>query len=374
MTEYRKFTLEEWEAVERKAYEKYKERLGKRPTRKTVSREIINENRVNIVYKMAFVLLFAILVFQSIKIVYASEPLANLLVETLSHSEVHNEWALEVFKISTAVVAVLTGTVGLVFMEIFALNSATQARQRETKNKNKLSLEWIVPRLPNILVYLIMLYLFIISNVGNQTIVERLMTNIIVLSELALAMPFGKILSRIENHREAVTQALYIAQKNFDTLYEQYATDPRYLRALLQVAREDFFTLGARGRNPSPNARFRDADTATVESIIADELQRVKGGNLFVSQVTGWLLADHAKRPIVPSEADASKPNDSKALGQRTPPNGARQWATETLINDLIASNAPKDITEKYITSLYANGYNARKVWRKTAKNAWKNR
>ncbi len=426
MTDYQRFTREEWLQVVNTSKDEYIKSLGGKPTRRKISNNIPDNHQLDALTRIAIIMLLVVSTFGVFKLGMTAYPLAESLVESNLHIPLPP--MVEVlFKVSVITSAALGGVYGMIYFKLVSESSSTKRKIDASKRMKKYEVGWWSPRLPIFLVYATITIMFIVSNTANKTVFDWFFNNTIVLMELALSYPIALWMSKRQARREVIGTALTQALEEYERLVDNYETNPRYLRLLFQNASEAFFNLRASNRT-YPNRELRNDDTGKVEEIIADEFRRMNAGVSFSEKVIantfvqsknvsnlqkqlkvyqnsgdGWQSKDiygvnntdkiHSSnlptRENIYTENSASlyragagageTPSHPKQAGDgdprqfsagRVPPSGD-YWTADTLYADLLMSQAPKSINEKYINEVYAGGHKAREVWRKSVRDQW---
>lgn len=374
MTTYKKFTLSEWQTVTDKAKAQYLDSLGKRPTKGSVKKEIVDNNRLDSLNQIAILLLIIISIFTGFKAVFTSVPLSESMIESILHKGAVPQQVLLGFQISIAVTFVLATTFSLIYFKLLAEHPNTMRKKLQSKRESKWSLEYWSPRLPSYIVYLSIALIVIISNQANKTIADWVFNNLIVLAELGLSYPVARWLAKTQARGEMLSSELLEQRTQYDNLVANYESQPIYLRNLFQLASEALFNLEGDSRRDRPNAELRNADVKLIEQIIAREYQRLNGGVAFSANIANWLQADLHKgvNNNIATEIENAKGVEKLEKGEpRVPPNGAKSWTHETLYADLVKHNVPHGINEHELSEMYAPNYGTRKVWRNSVKATW---
>lgn len=425
MTNYQRFTKEEWEKVVSASKDDFVKSLGGKPTKREVSNKIPDTHQLDALTRIAILMLMVVSTFGVFKLGLTSYPLAENLVESNLHIPLPPV-VKTLFQISVISSAALGGVYGMIYFKLVSESASTRRKLDMSRRMKKYEVGWWSPRLPIFLVFATISIMFIVSNTSNKTLFDWVFNNTIVLMELALSYPIAVWMSKRQARNEVVNQAYGEQLEEYETLVKTYETNPQYLRLLFQNASEAFFNLRAPNRT-FPNRELRNEDTSKIEDIIADEFRRMNGGLGFSNKVITDSLVQSRnveqqlqqvnfysergegretkgnnyniitdKKHIgklpeskniytenshtlynagagyssdAPSGGENSDKRSASTAG-RKPPNGDA-WTADSLYSDLILSGAPKAINERYINDNYAGGYNARTVWRNYVRDQW---
>lgn len=396
MTAYQRFKRSEWDTAKQAAEKAYKKHLGKRPSWNSVSNSIHNTHTLDPLNRLAIVLLLVVALFTAFKLATVAIPLSDNILEQNLHTS-FPDWLTNVYRFSILGSAMLVGTFGLIYFKLVAESTSTRTKTEASKRFSKLRVEYWSPRLPQLLVYLSVLIIVIVSNTANQNVFDWVFNNTVVIVELALSYPVGIWMGKRQARNALIAEVLRVEREDYDSRLENMTEDKDYVSLLFQAASEQFYNI-RRGKH-LPNSEYRNADIREVEKILGEEYRRLEGGKGFYKYITddvtgtGVIISAPEHKHISPENNTLSKTVAASAerrsqsstavpimrikevstVDKRVPPKGKQTWDTETLYADLVSINAPNPITEKWLQETYEGGYSARSVWRKHLRDQWNN-
>lgn len=352
MSEIAKFRQSEFDTIKAVTYSKYKKALGQAPTKKAIKKQLPNPFTINSLEWVAFILLIVLTLFTSIKMGLVALPFVDRMVVTLGQHAPIDPLLVVLFKVVAITLFIMLATPALIYFKLLSDEPNLRKRIDETAYYEwyrKLSLSYITPRLPAILVYAVVAWLVFWSSQLSGTIFEQYLG---VIAEVALAQLVGNILSKRAEFQRAVTLAWkqeYDAYQNRLTQYEQ---DREYLKTLYQVMREQFIHLTRKEpgtkRSVQPNIWLLSAEDITVDRYLDAEYTRLTGGNEFATRVTSKVT--DVSNKVTEATSEGIKPPDG--LG----------WTKEQLYTS-IRSRGFATYSRKQLATDYAKGYGAYTLW-----------
>lgn len=352
--------LAEWQAVQDRAKKLWtKTFLGERPTSKEVRKNLPNTHTITFLEWLAVAVLITLTIFTSYKVGALAVPFATESLNTLS---AHTEIAPIVqhsFIVVTALLFMLLATPSVIYFKLLAHDPEVEAERRKTANTKmwgKLSLEYISPRLPSMVVYISVLWLVVISNELPGTPFEKFLP---VVVEVALAALVGNILYKRQEFNKILWDALKEQTDPWDDRLKNFEMDTHYLRTVYQIMREVVPVIKRQdpmtGRYVKPNAWLANAEESVVFRILAGEYRRLTSGNQFANAV----LSEGV-------EAPAETATETSRIALRFPPNNAKVWTPDSLLHDLKVRgiDPTKGYTEADLAKDYDSAYKPRSAWR----------
>lgn len=364
MPEYTKLSRKEWKGVVTTANAEYKKLLGSVPTRANVRNVIENPYAINTLQYIAMFLVMALGIFTGFKVGALAIPFSNNLLDHLTNHAPITEGVRTAFNGVTFALFWLLSTPGLIYFKLLAHDEKLVKQREATANYvwyHKLSLEYVSPRLPSSMTYIIMIWLFAISLAGGGTIFEIFIP---VLAELALAQLVGDILEQNASYSRVVSDRLKMDQ---DAYYARLRNpdDKERLAIVASIMAETMINLVRGGSKP--NAFLENADRSIVKSVLRSEYERL-------TSIDNFITDDTEEGRLTPTEIEI-KPNlhttpaTPKRVKRMTPPKGAKAWTHDTLLHALqVLSADPSKYNEDTLSKDFAPGYNATGIWRKTVR------
>lgn len=375
----------EYQSVTAKTDKVYKaDVIGERPERDTVWKELHNPNSTTFIQKMAIVLLIFASVFSIFKSINPSIQFAD----GFSAIAGFNPTLHLMFKIVTIVTNALIVSTGLVYTTMQATDPLTleminkhpmfKARAQSVAGMLKdkthqndsgirvftraISLEAISPRLWQVLTYLVMAWLFLISSHGDGDIVIKYLP---VVMEIALAHLVVEILHNWKTHSANVDKVLTLQSKEWDTKFASRHRNPEYLPILFQNLREALALMKRKGKRV--NAWLDSASVKDVNDSVLGEYMWQSAGLTFAEQVTNQGISKAEKSAtITKASAQISEVTNTE---NRIPPNGDKRWTPETLVQDFHARNLDPTIAynQSKLDKDYQKGFAVRVAYRNGA-------
>lgn len=339
----------EWQSIQTKAKSRFdRDVLGARPTFQEVRKTIPNRHTIDVLEYTAMILLFVLTAFTSIKIGSLALPFAEETLKVLAqHAEIA-PGVKTVFTVITAVLFALLATPSLLYFKLLDQSPEVVAEKNATKNyqwSKRLRLDYITPRLPYIMVYASLAWLFYTSSLIPADPFAQYLP---VVAEIGLAALVGNILQKRKTFDGIVFDALEERTDEWKKRKASYESDPAYLRILYQIMRDD--VLHMRRRGAMPNAQLENS--SELDSLLLTEYRRLTGGQAFALKA-----ADPS--PVIEAKVSHSK---------RIPPRGDKVWTADTLERDLLSRGIGSGYTERRLAHDYETGYDARAVWRQGLK------
>lgn len=372
--EYRKLTDKEWYGISKRALENWKAKhLKERPTYKTVKKTTPGLYYISSVVWLGFLVAFILVTYGSVKQGLSALPFATSMVAALAHNEGVSPEFLSAVKVLTVVTFVGFGGFSLIFFQILSYDPRVLADQRRTEKISHewsqtfkiwkweytlsidfkwLDLDYLTPRIPGIMVYLVTLWVIWTSLSVPGNILERFLP---VLGELGLVHLLTGVLDGLASNRQTIEYKLAPLQEAWDKRLESYNTDTTYYDELYPLIRYMLLTLKRDGKRVNQHLEFLPDDGLDV--IIDTELGRLSG-NVGFSQRAVKIINE--RNSVLMGETLAP------VTLQRVPPNNKPQWTPQDLFNELKAMNVPADYNEAQLAKDFAPDYEARKAWRGT--------
>lgn len=374
---YVNFDQSEWEAVVATAKTSWiKTILGDVPTRAKVRETITNPYKVSLLDWISFAILIIIMVFTCGKVGLAALPFAQNLANALTHGQPVAPFILTGFSATAIVLYSLLATPALLYFQLLNSSSDEIHRQKQEStarllrtrpinlfgvkiNLYRVSLEYLAPRFPALLVYGTGLWLIVLSTYEFKSVFEIFAAYLPVAAEIAFAHLVGEIIRKRTEFSRVIDLKLEDMRNTYNERLLNFRNDEDFLTILYQVFRQRFFDIrrkDERGRPTQPNKYLQNSNE-NVESILLDEYARLNAGRLFAERVK---VRTHVVEPEKVTPVEATR---------RVPPNGAKSWNWTTLQQDLKLLNLdPHTIKETQISELYEPGYDARKAFRSRPK------
>lgn len=349
--EVAKFRQSEFDTIKAHAFAKYKKLLGTPPNRKAIGKTLPNPFSVNALEVIAFVLLIVLTIFTSIKVGLVALPFVDSMVVTLSqHAPIDPNFTWW-FKVVGIALFVMLATPGLIYFKLLSDDPKLKKRIEDTSDYrwiNRLSLNWITPRLPAALVYLTVAWMFFWSSQLPGTVFEQYLG---VIAEVALAQLVGTILAKRAEFQRAVVLAWKVQDDVYQSRLKNFETDKDYLKTLYQIMREQFIHITRKDEHKKithPNLWLNNEPDATVDAYLEQEYRRLTGGNEFAVRVSNPV-------PTVTEDVATSTEHRIK------PPNGVA-WSMEELY-DSIRSRGITKYTRTELRNDYAPKYGTEQLW-----------
>src|SRR5258706_9084987 len=207
MSEVSKFKQNEFDTIQALAFAKYKKSLGTPPNKKQIKKQLPNPFTINGLEWLAFLLLIVLTLFTSIKVGLVALPFVDNMVITLGQHAPIDPTLIVVFKIVAIVLFIMLATPSLIYFKLLSDEPSLRKRINDTAHYSrykKLSLNYITPRLPAILVYATVAWMIFWSSQLPGTIFEQYLG---VVAEVALAQLVGNILAKRAEFERAVALA-----------------------------------------------------------------------------------------------------------------------------------------------------------------------
>lgn len=367
------FRLAEWSAVQAKAKKQWLANvLGERPTLESVRATMVNPHTISALEWIAFAVLIVLTAFTSFKVAALAVPFATESLKTLSHTGEIAEWVRVSFIAVTAILFMMLANPSVLYFKLLAQEPELVAERKETRHTRWFlywRLDYLTPRLPSLIVYLSVIWLFYLSSQLPGSPFEQYLP---VIVEVGLATLVGNIMTKRKNYQKVLVDAWKERTAPYDERLKNYETDSGYLRILYQIMREELTRL----QRPDPqtrkmayvNAWMEQAAENEVYRTVSAEYRRLTSGAQFAADVTGGNTPApvvNVPQPVVQSTVASAAPP------KRTPPAGDRVWTPQTLFHDLQVRGlhpAQGEYTEANLKEDYAPGFDARRAWRAGAK------
>lgn len=352
-----KLRLNEWQLIQGKAKRIWLGLVGARPTFAEIKSSLPNPHTVSFLELLAMLVLIVLTAFTSYKVGALAIPFALQTLATLSQHTQLAQWVQDSFVIVTAFLFMLLATPSIIYFKLLADEPEVMAEKRETKNTRwyaRLSLHYLTPRLPSLVVYLSVAWLVVISNMLPGTPFEKFLP---VVVEVALAALVGNILQKRKKFNDIVWDALREKTGPYDARMKNFEQDSLYLRTLYQVMREEVAKVKRHDpkikRDTTVNAWLEAADDQLVYRILSTEYHRLTSGDQFAHDV----IAGETPAEIVDGEVRNTL---------RRPPMGNAVWNPDTLAHDLRVRglDPAAGYTEEQLRKDYDSAYKPRSAWR----------
>ncbi len=365
--QYTKLTNAEWASIQAQAKTRFeKEVVGAKPTAKTVRKTLVNPHTINLLEWLALLSLAVIFVFTSFKMGTLAVPFADGSLEVLGqHTYIAPIIAIG-FKVATATLFILLATPTLIYAKLLDASRTIQDDKRTTRNYpwyQKVSLAYLTPRLPFLVVYLSLAWLVYTSSLLPGSPFEQYLP---VLVEITLATLVGDLLIKRAATDKLLRDALKEKTDKYESKVANYESDTGYLRLVYQIMRERLLNLerATSGyRKVKVNAPLLQAEEHVVNAVVLAEYRRLTGGHNF------------AKKALTPTESveEADRIVPQAADGLRKPPAGQTAWTAESLLHDLQVRgiDPASGYGEAQISRDYAPDHKARAAWRAGARDAF---
>lgn len=376
---YARLNRKEWKNILATTESEFKKALGPVPTRASIRAMIDNPYATNFLQKLAMFLLMVLAVFTGFKVGALAVPFASNLMEHLTGSESVDTRVLFIFTGVSFLLFWFLSTPGLIYFKLLSHDERLNKQRENTANYQwyeKLSLEWLSPRLPSVMTYIIMAWLFAISIAGGGTVFEIFIP---VLAELALAQLVGDILEQNASYESVISDRLKMEQVAYNTRLKN-PEDGTRVALLSGIMIETMMNIQRNGQRP--NAFLEKAGKEAIKYVLTTEYDRLTTADNFITEMNGRVLQGEelstGELPVLEPEKtnlSGSKPatqvrTTAKVSKTRyTPPNGAKKWTHATLLHKLKVIGAdPATYNEGTLSKDFAPNYNATGVWRKSVK------
>ncbi len=380
---YVRLNRKEWKNILSTTDSEYKRALGNTPTRAAIRAMIDNPYATNFLQKLAMFLLVVLAVFTGFKVGALAVPFAESLLEHLTNEATIDNRITAVFTGVTFFLFWLLSTPGLIYFKLLSHDERLNKQREDTANYKwyeMFSLEWLSPRLPSVMTYIIMAWLFAISIAGGGTIFEIFIP---VLAELALAQLVGDILEQNASYERIISDRLKMERTAYQTRLNN-PEDGTRVSILSSVMIEVMMNVQRNGQRP--NAFLEKADKDTIKYVLETEYDRLTTADNFIQSVNNKVLQ---REGISSGELPALSPDTTNLVGSTparpqvrttanvsktryTPPNGAKKWTHATLLHRLKVIGAdPAKYNEGTLSKDFAPNYNATGVWRKSVKSTF---
>lgn len=376
--ELQHFNLAEWTKTEAKGKTDFLATLGKRPTFNAVSKLVANRYVVTSLEYVASFVLFMLFIFTSFKVGALAVRYSNNLLHSILDTHVNgvlvpaaiDREVLWWFAFVTIVMFILISTPGMIYFKLYDHDPSNVKAKEATAIKidyggwyaffsslgraivRMSSLDWITPRLPIVITWACIVWLFYVSDHGDGSVWEKFLP---VAFEVGLAQLVGNLLDKRAAYRQVVFDRLDEETAKYDQRINEYERDPLYLRKLFNAIRENLTNLRDRA-GQLPNAFLETAPAVTVNRAVLEEYRRFTGGQQFADMVRAMKLDEITK------EADST---------EKRKPRDGKNWTPATLFADIQARGITGEYTETNIRNDYDKAYEPRSAWRNGAKDKY---
>ncbi len=362
----------EWEATRLAAKQTFlNEKLGARPTKESIVKSRHDAPKISFVMWWGIMTLVALTIVTSFKAVFVSWPFAVEFSAQMLEGQAIDGWMVVAFQFSMAVLAVLMATPALIFFKLLSEEERIVKKIRETEREGWFTkwfdLNYLTPRLPSMMVWGTMAWLFYTAAHGVDSIGSAFLRFLPVVMELALARLVGDILAAGFKFDGIVLEVLKQETEKWDKAAANFEDDDDYNTFLFQRLRSAVINLkrkDERRRDIQPNLWMMEASGDAVNRFIISEYERLTGGQPFAIAVKNIRKNRAAGQPeaVVNAAAEAIV---ADTTSKRVPPHGDKEWTAETLIRDFELRGLAKG--ESYdrgrLDREYAAGFNARGAW-----------
>lgn len=354
MTTYTPITNSTYQTAVDNARAAYLKVLGSRPSYKSIAKELPDVNPVNAIEWGGVILFIIIVISHWFKLGALAQPFASdalaALTHTLGTNNAISPLVSQAFQIITTLTFMSMGTLGMIYFKILSTDPAILEgieKSRSNKLNRFFSLEWISPRLPAMIVYLIVGWLIYI---GYQTPGDIFTRFLPIFLEVGLAYLVSTIIEKRQQYRQRVLQQLDLLRKAYDERVANYERDRDYLRLLYKQLWISILNHRVNGR--TPNAALLQLPENERMSVIMQEYRRWTAGDTF---------ADTIMQPVstVAATVEPSGRRGSEVLKKY----GRSTWDSKSLLRDLQVTNAPKPMSRKLIRERYEPGLGADEAW-----------
>lgn len=367
-------TISQWEAMYSSAKQRFVDKIGDRPTWKSVADNTNNINKLGTMEYTAMLTLLLIFIYTSFKAMSLSIDFVDNMIESMVHT---NSWLSPLvvdtikigFTIATVGVNIVMASPAFIFFKIRSTSPKIVEKIRATehlKGRHRISLLYITPRLNSIMVYVSLAWMFGFSTLGFSSILEtgNLLLILVdaftrylpVIAEVTLAGEVGEILANNFEFRKVVYDKLHNEQDNYDKKLNGYERDREFLSILYRTIRQDIVRLristNKRGQYAYPN-KWLEGHEDLDRYVYKVANYYLKGADSFADEMTEQVY-------IVPSENAT----------QRVPPDGKATWTVSDMIHEfrLMGLSPSMMYNRRNLDNDFASGYDARKAWADGAK------
>jgi hypothetical protein len=345
MTENLVISGVKWKALYDKAKARYvAEELGARPTRKSIRKKSNYRVEINLLERLAIGVLVVIAIFTSIKMGAVAVPYAQSVLKHLTHAQDASQISPVVstaFTLVTVVLFAMLATPALIYFQLLAKDPIILKEITETAKypwHKRLSLAYVTPRIPEVGVYLVTLWLVYVSWAGDGSLFDKY---VVVWFEIGLAHLVGTILARSREYNELIDEAYDSEVSRYDKALERFDKSRKFLQ-ILYVVVSDYL------RSTYP-ARFAKADANTMEAAVWSVFEHHQHSTRF---------AERVMREGVSVDEDSDESADLP-----TPPNGT-YWTADSIVNYLRLNYRGETPTERTIAQIFGRESGAVKAWR----------
>lgn len=352
----------DWSIITSRAKNLWQENvLGPRPNRANIKQDISARFDINFLEWLSVLLLLVLTLHTTIKVSALSVPFSRSVLNYLTGNLPIDGWVQDLFTVATMLLFSLLATPGLIYFQLLRDEPEIRRQQQQTalptvrgswkatlgmrvKNSlSALSLDYLTPRLPTIIVWVITLWLIYVAGSGDGSWYVKYIP---VAVEIGLAHFVGTLIHRKQVYDNIVGQQLEAKLEPYDRAVREYRTNPEYL-ATLYLELRDWFIM---------RDRTLVDDRSRLEELIRDTYKLYTSDRAF----SDWALAPEEVPDVfaIPQSAGANLPE------KRVPPMGAREWTAQTLYNDLLAWGAPREFNRNDLLRVYADGHKAAEAWR----------
>jgi hypothetical protein len=354
MTSYTPITSTTFQIAVDNAKAAYLKVLGGRPSYKSVATELPDVNPVNAWEWGGIVLFLVLMVAQWFKLGALAQPFAAESLDALGKHTFISTLVGQAFQIVTTLNFMGMGTLGIIYFKILSADPAIVEGIEKSKITRwskewvkVFSLGWISPRLPTVIVYLIVGWLVYI---GFQTPGDAFTRFLPTILEVGLAYLVSSVIEKRQQYRQRVLQQLDLLRKAYDARVANFERDRDYLRLLYKQLWIAILNHRVNGRQP--NATLLQLSENERMAVIMQEYRRWTAGDQFAEAI------------IQPAPAVAAV---TESVGRRglevLKKYGRTTWDSKSLLRDLQVTNAPKPMSRKLIRERYAPGLGADEAW-----------
>lgn len=354
MTTYTPITSSTFQGAVDQAKKVYMTQLGSRPSYKSVATELPDVNPINAIEWGGILLFLIVMVAHWFKLGALAQPFAAESLDALGKHTTIIEVVGWAFQIITTLSFMSMGTLGMIYFKILSADPAIVEGIEKTRSRKWtrfFSLAWISPRLPAMIVYIIVGWLVYI---GYQTPGDVFTRFLPIFLEIGLAYLVSTIIEKRQQYRARVLQQLDAVRKAYDERVATFERDRDYLRLLYKYLWIAILNHRVNGR--TPNQALLQVDERERQNIVKAEYLRWTAGEQF---------ADSIIAPV-PATAAVTGKRGVETLSKY----GRSTWDAKTLLADLKAANAPHPMTRAQVRAMYERGLGADEAWQQI-KDKW---
>lgn len=375
---YVPLTYKQWVRAQEIASQRHIEDvLGPRPTKAAVAEDMPNPFKVTLLEWAAMLVLVMLTIVTSFKVGAVAVPFSEQMISGLADYVTVSPLVKGLFSFFTGALFIVMATPSLIYFKLLDEDPEIQAGKQATESYaiwRRLSLSYLTPRLPFLIVYGSMFWLFFVSSHGAafagrswwMQIELGLERYLPVILEVGLAHLVGTVLLKRANFQDLLHLEWKKQVAPYDKAVKSQKDSADYLQLLFHTILEQMATT--KRNRTLPNIWMTTVPQETVRPIIVAEYKRLHSAGLDFAKEVGQ---EQQRRTIRVRELEEPKPaRIDERTQRRIPPGGDQGWTVESLRHDfLVRGLTPdEDYTETLLQSEYAADYGARSAFRKGAK------